>query len=88
MREMIEVHGGGLKDGRKLKAVIPGGLSAPVLTAEMVDKCTLDYESLASLGSMLGSGGITVLDETAAPTNGANKPSAPRADLVIVDSSL
>jgi NADH-quinone oxidoreductase subunit F len=63
MREMIDQYGGGLKDGRKLKAVIPGGLSAPVLTAEMVDKCTLDYESLASLGSMLGSGGITVLDE-------------------------
>ena len=64
MREMIEKYGGGLKDGKKLKAVIPGGLSAPVLTAEMVDKCTLDYESLASLGSMLGSGGITVLDES------------------------
>ncbi len=63
MREMIDVYGGGLKDGRKMKAVIPGGLSAPVLTPEMVDKCTLDYESLASLGSMLGSGGITVLDE-------------------------
>ncbi|MDB5103199.1 MAG: dehydrogenase subunit [Fibrobacteres bacterium] len=63
MREMIDQYGGGLKDGRKLKAVIPGGLSAPVLTPEMVEKCTLDYESLASLGSMLGSGGITVLDE-------------------------
>ncbi len=64
MREMIDGYGGGMKDGKKLKAVIPGGLSAPVLTAEMVDKCTLDYESLASLGSMLGSGGITVLDES------------------------
>jgi NADH-quinone oxidoreductase subunit F len=63
MREMIDDYGGGMKDGRKLKAVIPGGLSAPVLNAEMVDKCTLDYESLASLGSMLGSGGITVLDD-------------------------
>jgi NADH-quinone oxidoreductase subunit F len=63
MREMIDQYGGGMMDGRKLKAVIPGGLSAPVLTAEMVDKCTLDYESLAALGSMLGSGGITVLDE-------------------------
>ncbi len=62
MREMIDVYGGGLKEGRTLKAVIPGGLSAPVLTPEMVDKCTLDYESLAALGSMLGSGGITVLD--------------------------
>jgi len=64
MREMIEKYGGGMKDGMKLKAVIPGGMSAPVLTVEMVDKCTLDYESLASLGSMLGSGGITVLDES------------------------
>ncbi len=64
MREMIDVYGGGLKEGRKLKAVIPGGLSAPVLTPEMMEKCTLDYESLASLGSMLGSGGITVLDES------------------------
>jgi NADH-quinone oxidoreductase subunit F len=63
MREMIDVHGGGMKDGSTLKAVIPGGLSAPVLTPEMVDKCTLDYESLAGLGSMLGSGGITVLDQ-------------------------
>jgi NADH-quinone oxidoreductase subunit F len=64
MREMIEKYGGGMKDGKKLKAVIPGGMSAPVLTAEMVEKATLDYESLASLGSMLGSGGITVLDES------------------------
>ena len=63
MREMIDVHGGGMQDGKKLKAVIPGGLSAPILTVEMVDKCTLDYESLAGLGSMLGSGGITILDE-------------------------
>ena len=63
MREMIEVYGGGLIEGRTLKAVIPGGLSAPLLTPEMVDKCTLDYESLASLGSMLGSGGITVLHD-------------------------
>jgi NADH-quinone oxidoreductase subunit F len=65
MREMIDVYGGGMKDGRKLKAVIPGGLSAPVLTAEMVDKATLDYECLGGMGSMLGSGGITVLDEQA-----------------------
>ena len=64
MREMIDVHGGGLKDGKTLKAVIPGGLSAPILTPEMVEKCTLDYESLATLGSMLGSGGITVLDDS------------------------
>ncbi|MCD6025347.1 MAG: NADH-quinone oxidoreductase, subunit [Fibrobacteria bacterium] len=63
MREFIDVYGGGMVEGRTLKAVIPGGLSAPLLTPEMVDKCTLDYESLAGLGSMLGSGGITVLHD-------------------------
>ncbi len=63
MKEFIEVYGGGLVEGRSLKAVIPGGLSAPLLTPEMVEKCTLDYESLAALGSMLGSGGITVLHD-------------------------
>ncbi len=63
MKEFIEVYGGGMIEGRTLKAVIPGGLSAPLLTPEMVEKCTLDYESLAGLGSMLGSGGITVLHD-------------------------
>ncbi len=63
MKEMIEVYGGGMVECRTLKAVIPGGLSAPLLTPEMVEKCTLDYESLAGLGSMLGSGGITVLHD-------------------------
>jgi NADH-quinone oxidoreductase subunit F len=63
MKEMIDVYGGGMVEGRTLKAVIPGGLSAPLLTPEMVEKCTLDYESLAALGSMLGSGGITVLHD-------------------------
>ncbi len=63
MDSFINDYGGGLRGGKKMKAVIPGGLSAPVLTPEMVGKCTLDYESLAGLGSMLGSGGITVLNE-------------------------
>ncbi len=63
LTEMIEVYGGGMRGGVKLKAVIPGGLSAPVLTAAQVADVTLDYESLAKAGSMLGSGGITVLDE-------------------------
>jgi NADH-quinone oxidoreductase subunit F len=63
MTDFIEQHGGGLVEGRTLKAVIPGGLSAPLLTPDMVEKCTLDYESLAGLGSMLGSGGITVLHD-------------------------
>lgn len=55
---------GGMKNGRKLKAVIPGGSSAPIMTAEESMSCTLDYESIASKGSMLGSGGMIVLDET------------------------
>ncbi len=63
MRDFIDQYGGGLVEGRSLKAVIPGGLSAPLLTPDMVEQCTLDYESLASLGSMLGSGGITVLHD-------------------------
>jgi NADH-quinone oxidoreductase subunit F len=63
MDSFIQDYGGGLRDGKKMKAVIPGGLSAPILTPDMVGKCTLDYESLAGLGSMLGSGGITVLNE-------------------------
>jgi NADH-quinone oxidoreductase subunit F len=63
LREYIEVYGGGMVEGRTLKAVIPGGLSSPMLTPEMVDKCTLDYESLESFGSMLGSAGITVLHD-------------------------
>lgn len=56
---------GGMKNGKKLKAVIPGGSSAPILTAvEAMEKMTLDYESIAGLGSMLGSGGMMILDET------------------------
>jgi NADH-quinone oxidoreductase subunit F len=55
---------GGMRDGRKLKAVIPGGSSAPILTAKESMEMTLDYESIASKGSMLGSGGMIVLDET------------------------
>ncbi|HLU70061.1 MAG TPA: NADH-quinone oxidoreductase subunit NuoF [Fibrobacteria bacterium] len=63
MADFIEQYGGGIVEGRTLKAVIPGGLSAPLLTPGMVEECTLDYESLAGLGSMLGSGGITVLHD-------------------------
>lgn len=55
---------GGLKPGRKLKAVIPGGSSAPVLNAEEADKVNMDYESLAQAGSMLGSGAIIVIDDS------------------------
>jgi NADH-quinone oxidoreductase subunit F len=55
---------GGLKPGRKLKAVIPGGSSAPVLTEPEAMKATMDYECLAQMGSMLGSGAIIVIDDS------------------------
>lgn len=64
LSSLIYDLGGGLKPGRKLKAVIPGGSSAPVLTAEEVERCNLDYESLAGLGSMLGSGAVIVIDDS------------------------
>lgn len=62
LMDLIELAGG-LKPGRKLKAVIPGGSSAPVLTAEEAAKATMDYESLAQLGSMLGSGAVIIIDD-------------------------
>ena len=54
---------GGMKDGKKLKAVIPGGSSAPVLPADIMMSLNMDYESIAKAGSMLGSGAIIVMDE-------------------------
>ena len=55
---------GGMRGGRKLKAVIPGGSSAPVLPAEIMMDITMDYDSIAKAGSMLGSGAVIVMDET------------------------
>src|ERR1041384_7208684 len=55
---------GGVRKGRKLKAVIPGGSSAPVLTAEVMMQCTMDYDSIAKAGSMLGSGAVIVTDDS------------------------
>jgi len=63
LRELIYDYGGGITDGRNLKAVIPGGSSVPVLTADKVD-VRMDYESLAEAGTMLGSAGVIVIDET------------------------
>ncbi|OSI15147.1 NADH-quinone oxidoreductase subunit NuoF [Neisseria dumasiana] len=54
---------GGMKDGKKLKAVIPGGSSAPVLPGEIMMTLNMDYDSIAKAGSMLGSGAIIVMDE-------------------------
>ena len=55
---------GGLRPGRTLKAVIPGGSSAPVLPAQIMNDCTMDYDSIAKAGSMLGSGAVIVMDDT------------------------
>jgi len=55
---------GGVRDGRKLKAVIPGGSSMPVLPAEVMMRTDMDYDSIAKAGSMLGSGAVIVMDET------------------------
>jgi NADH-quinone oxidoreductase subunit F len=65
MLEYIETMGGGVKHGKKLKAVIPGGASTPILPASMLKEARLDYESLKGLGSSLGTGGMIVLDEDA-----------------------
>jgi NADH-quinone oxidoreductase subunit F len=64
LKDLIEKLGGGMKPGRKLKAVIPGGSSAPVLTADEANRTTMDYECLASMGSMLGSGAVIVIDDS------------------------
>jgi NADH-quinone oxidoreductase subunit F len=63
IRELIYDHGGGIKDDRKLKAVIPGGVSTPVLTPQSLD-VKMDFESLYEAGSLLGSGAVIVMDET------------------------
>ena len=55
---------GGMRGGRKLKAVIPGGSSAPVMPADVIMDCTMDYDSISKGGSMLGSGAVIVMDET------------------------
>jgi len=61
--ELLQMAGG-MRAGRKLKAVIPGGSSAPVLPADTMMACTMDYDSIAKAGSMLGSGAVIVMDET------------------------
>jgi NADH-quinone oxidoreductase subunit F len=55
---------GGVREGRTLKAVIPGGSSSPVLTAEVMMNTTMDYDAIAKAGSMLGSGAVIVMDDT------------------------
>jgi len=55
---------GGMRGGRKLKMVIPGGSSAPVIPGDMMMDLTMDYDAIAKAGSMLGSGAVIVMDET------------------------
>ncbi len=62
-KQLLEMAGG-VKDGRKLKAVIPGGSSVPVLPGDTMTDCTMDYDSIAKAGSMLGSGAVIVMDDT------------------------
>ncbi len=62
LRELIFEHAGGMRSDKKLKAIIPGGASAPFLTEQHLD-VKLDFESVAQAGSMLGSGGVTVMEE-------------------------
>ncbi|MCC7405906.1 MAG: NADH-quinone oxidoreductase subunit NuoF [Bdellovibrionales bacterium] len=64
LADLIQVECGGLDPGRRLKAVIPGGSSAPVLTAEEAMKATMDYECLQGMGTMLGSGAVIVIDDS------------------------
>ena len=62
-KELLELAGG-VKGGRKLKAVIPGGSSVPVVPAATMMELTMDYHSIAKAGSMLGSGALIVMDDT------------------------
>ena len=63
LRKMIFEVGGGIPNGRALKAVVPGGSSTPVLKSDEID-IAMDFDSVAKAGSMLGSGGVVVLDDT------------------------
>ncbi len=61
--ELLDMAGG-VRNGHQLKAVIPGGSSAPVLPGSIMMDCTMDFDSIAKAGSMLGSGAVIVMDET------------------------
>jgi NADH-quinone oxidoreductase subunit F len=63
LKKMIYEVGGGINDGRSLKAVVPGGSSTPVLLPHEID-IGMDFDQVGKAGSMLGSGGVVVLDDT------------------------
>ncbi len=62
LRSLIYDHAGGIRGGKQLKAVVPGGISAPILSAEEID-VKMDFDSLRAAGTMAGSGGVMVMDE-------------------------
>jgi NADH-quinone oxidoreductase subunit F len=62
LRTLLDAHCGGMRDGLRVKAVIPGGSSVPLLPASMLDT-GLDFESMAAAGTLLGSGGVIVIDD-------------------------
>jgi len=62
-KELLEMAGG-VRNGNALKAVIPGGSSVPVVPGDVMMQVNMDYDSIQKAGSMLGSGGVIVMDET------------------------
>ncbi len=62
-RELIDEYGGGVFEGRKIKAISPGGSSSALLAADELDT-KLDFDTLAAAGSMLGTAGVTVIDDS------------------------
>jgi len=62
-KDLLEMAGG-MRNGNKLKAVIPGGSSMPVMPASAIMDCNMDYDALKQAGSMIGSGGVIVMDDT------------------------
>ena len=62
-KDLIELAGG-IRNGNKLKAVIPGGSSVPVVPADVMWDTTMDYDSMSKVGTYLGSGAVIVMDET------------------------
>lgn len=71
-RELIEQYGGGVREGRKVKAVLPAGISAPALPDALLD-ARLDYDSVQAAGSMLGSASLVVLDDSVCMVRAASR---------------
>ncbi|WP_462137114.1 NADH-quinone oxidoreductase subunit NuoF [Candidatus Mycalebacterium sp.] len=70
LRELIYEYGGGIPEGRQIKAVSPGGSSSGVLTEDELD-IAMDFDTLNGLGTMLGTAGVTVMDETVSMVSAA-----------------